>query len=87
MKKIIGIFVVALLGGVAAMGLQQLWHSDAEPKTLEEKQNVHFTSIAGNGVVPAFDFVDIAEHSTPTVVHITTTVELDMLDSLNREKR
>lgn len=73
MKKIIGIFIVALLGGVAAMGLQQIFDKDAEPKTLAEKQNVHFTS--NEEVVPAFDFVDIAEHATPTVVHITTTVE------------
>jgi serine protease Do len=74
-KKIIVIFVVALLGGIATIGLQQMFQSHTEPKTLEERQNMHFTSNAGNAIIPAFDFVAISEQSTPTVVHITTTMQ------------
>jgi serine protease Do len=75
MKKFIGIFVVALLGGIATIGLQQMFQTEAPPKSLQERQSAQFTSNTGKGIIPAFDFVEISEQSTPTVVHITTTIE------------
>jgi len=75
MKKIIGIFAIALLGGVIALSVNNyFFHSKAEPQSIEEKQQVQFTrqeqinNTQGN-------FVEVAERSTPTVVHIKTTVE------------
>jgi len=76
MKKFLGIFAIALLGGAAAMGLQQLFHEEEQPKSLVEKNNVYFTKNQAESLLPAFDFVDVAERTTPAVVHITTTMEV-----------
>jgi len=75
MKKFLGLFIVALLGGVAAIGVQQYFQKDSEPISLEEKQAVRFTNRNATVLEPGYDFVEVAELATPAVVHITTTIE------------
>lgn len=76
MKSGIKIFVIALLGGAAALGINSLFNSANTPQTLEEKQNVHFTNQQDLVNGTQIDFVEVAEMATPTVVHIKTTVEV-----------
>lgn len=75
MKKGISIFVIALLGGLAALGINQMFNSDDSPQTLAEKQQVHFTNQMELSEAGKVDFVDVAELATPAVVHIKTTIE------------
>ncbi len=75
MKKIIGIFSIALVGGLVALGVNNyFFHSKADPQTIEEKQQVQFTKQEQIKTSQG-DFVEVAEKATPTVVHIKTTVE------------
>ncbi len=73
MKKILGILAIAIIGGAAALGINQLFVSYSEPATFEgmQKKHAQFASMfqaKENSV--GFDFVKVAEVSTPAVVHI-----------------
>lgn len=73
MKKYLGFFVMALLGGLVAIGITR-WLDKNDAQTIEEKQQVYF---AGQKTLPdqgRADFVAVSELANPTVVHIKTTI-------------
>ena len=73
MKKVLEIFAIALLGGLVALGINQLFVKYSESGNFEtmQKKNAKFaTIIDGSGSAPSFDFVRVSEISTPAVVHI-----------------
>lgn len=75
MKRLLGIFAIAMLGGVVALSVNNYFFtSSSEPQSIEEKQQVRFTNqeLIENA---QSDFVEVASRATPTVVHIKTTVE------------
>jgi serine protease Do len=78
MKRLLGIFAVALLGGAVALGLNELFFKKTDGTTkkgFEQSQKVYFTNQPQLNDAGRIDFVEVAERSTPTVVHIKTTVE------------
>ena len=73
MKKILGILAIAIIGGMVALGINQLFVSYSTPTDFEgmQKKNAKFASLfesKENSV--GFDFVKVSEVSTPAVVHI-----------------
>lgn len=75
MKKVLGVLVVAGLGGAMALGLNQVFFSKAsKPQSFEEQQKVHFTNQEKISDQPGTNFVAVSEKATPTVVHIKTEV-------------
>ncbi|MBC7425109.1 MAG: trypsin-like peptidase domain-containing protein, partial [Bacteroidia bacterium] len=77
MKKIFGILLIATLGGFIALGLNRIVdNKKANGFEDMQKRNYAFASYsaAKEGLV-GFDFVKVAELSTPTVVHIKSTYE------------
>lgn len=83
MKKVLGIFSIALLGGLVALGINQMVNTYAKPEGFEQmqKRNARFASNyeAGNPNV-GFDFVKVSEVSTPAVVHIKSHFESQKSD-------
>lgn len=78
MKKVLGIFVIALIGGLVALGINQLVSRYSAAGNFEEmqKKNARFASIFENAEAQqGFDFVKVAEVSTPAVVHIKSHFE------------
>ena len=74
MKKTLGIFAIAIIGGLVALGLNALVTKSTQPQTIQEHQAAQFTKSATLADVPSTDFVSVAEIATPSVVHITTTM-------------
>ena len=73
MKRLLGIFAIAMLGGVVALGINNYFFtSSSEPQSIEERQQVRFTNQELIESAQS-DFVEVASRSTPTVVHIKTT--------------
>jgi len=73
MKKAFGIFAIALLGGLVALGISQLFSRYTQAGDFEDMQKRHakFASLfEGSDPHPGFDFVKVSEVSTPAVVHI-----------------
>ncbi|MCX6312005.1 MAG: Do family serine endopeptidase [Bacteroidetes bacterium] len=71
MKKILSVFAIAVMGGVAALGLNQLFF---KPATLAGNANtqtqMHYTNAVSTGA--PIDFRDAAEGTVHAVVHILT---------------
>lgn len=72
MKKYLGLFAVASLGGLAAIGITKLI-DDKQADTFSANYLARYASLNEAGSRP--DFVEVADLVTPTVVHIVTTVE------------
>ena len=73
MKKVLGVLVIAGLGGAMALGLNQVFfNKDSKPQTFEEQQKVHFTNQEKITDQPGINFVAVSAKATPTVVHIKT---------------
>jgi serine protease Do len=75
MKKIIGFFSMAVLGGIVALSINQLFVKKTSPSNFEEMQNKNakfasLLSLSESIGTVGFDFVKVSEVSTPTVVHI-----------------
>ncbi len=72
MKKVIGIFAIAAIGGLVALGINKLVSSQSNNSTFDEmqKRNTKFASMYESPAGIGFDFVKVSESSTPTVVHI-----------------
>lgn len=83
MKKALGIFAIALMGGLVALGINQIFNSYSKPGSFEEmqKRNARFASNY-ESVNPnvGFDFVKVAEVSTPAVVHIKSHFEAQAVE-------
>jgi len=80
-KKIGGIFMVALLGALVALGINRLWNKN-NPNSFEQMQNnAWFTNQKLSGDQVGFDFVSVSELSTPAVVHIKTTMSASVSQS------
>ncbi|MBI3232983.1 MAG: Do family serine endopeptidase [Bacteroidetes bacterium] len=72
-KKIITVVVAAAIGGAAAMGLSKAFDKK-DNMTFEEKQRAFFASLPAGKLSEMPDFVGASALSTPTVVHIKTTI-------------
>lgn len=72
MKKYLGLFAVAGLGGLVAVGVTKLV-DDKHADNFSENYLARYASL--NDATSRPDFVEIADLVTPTVVHIVTTVE------------
>lgn len=72
MRKYLGLFAVASLGGLLAVGITKLIeHKNAD--SFSANYMARYASLNDVGARP--DFVEVADLVTPTVVHIITTVE------------
>jgi len=71
MKKVLGIFAIALVGGLVALGINGIVQRATEPNNFEAMQKKHaiFASNVESGAAVGFDFVKVSEVSTPAVVH------------------
>lgn len=74
MKKVATLLLIAIAGGLIALGINKLTEKD-EPKSVSELQQVQFTNGTALSGAVEVDFVQVAEKATPTVVHIRNTVE------------
>lgn len=72
MKKVFGIFAIAAIGGLVALGINSLVNSESKNSTFDDMQKKHakFASMYESPSGIGFDFVKVSESSTPTVVHI-----------------
>jgi len=77
MKRIIGVFLIAAVGGASALGLNYVFHknpvrADYQPLA----QNVKYVNLPSPGAPEgAIDFTGAAEMTVHTVVHVKTTFE------------
>jgi len=72
MKKVFGIFAIALVGGIVALGINKLTTKNGGSNSFDDmqKRNTKFASMYESPAGVGFDFVKVSESSTPTVVHI-----------------
>ena len=77
MKKVLVIFAIALVGGLVALGINNVVERITEPVSFEAMQKKHaiFASNIESGGNVGFDFVKVSEVSTPAVVHIKSYYE------------
>ncbi|MBT8327249.1 MAG: trypsin-like peptidase domain-containing protein, partial [Bacteroidia bacterium] len=73
-KKGISILAIAIVGGLVALGLNKLMTKEAAPQSFQEHQSAKFTLAEKLSDAPQLDFVSVAEVSTPSVVHIKSTI-------------
>ena len=81
MKKVLGIFAIALCGGLVALGINGVFNNFSDSGSFEEMQAKHskFASlIADDGKGYGFDFVKVSAVSTPAVVHIKSHFDEEM---------
>ena len=74
-KKILGVFGIAILGGLVALGVNRMFGTSEAPQSFTDHQNAKFTLAEKLADVPNVDFVSVADVSTPAVVHIKTTMK------------
>lgn len=76
MKKLFAYLIIALLGGIAAIGVYKLLEPDPVPETVVLPSNpgkqVRYLSTK-DPEVPTFDFTYAAESTLPSVVHIRSS--------------
>jgi serine protease Do len=73
LKKIMTVFLAAVVGGAASIGLSKAFDKEKN-YTFEEKQRAYFASLPASKLSEMPDFVGASALSTPTVVHIKTTI-------------
>ena len=78
MRKYLAFFAVAVLGGLAAIGINNIFNKH-ESQLFDQNYMAKYAALQDNGGRP--DFVDVAQLVTPTVVHIVTTVEQPQADA------
>ncbi len=86
-KKYLIFGMIAVAGGAVALMLNNFFDSK-KGNTFEEKQSSYFkfaSNAEGGLAKPAFDFTKVAEVSTPTVVHIKTTLDAPMKSQGNQQ--
>lgn len=72
MKRYLGLFAVAALGGLAALGINKLLSND-QSSLYQQERMARFAGL--NEMTSRPDFVEVADLVTPTVVHILTKIE------------
>ena len=71
-KKILIVFSIALVGGIAALSLNKLFNKESS-RSISEIQQAYATSGLAVNSVPDINFVEVAGKSVHAVVHIKTT--------------
>lgn len=79
MKKYLGLFAVASLGGLVAVGITKIFDNSSSSTVFTENYAARYASLAEVGKHP--DFVEVADLVTPTVVHILTTIDVQQQPS------
>jgi hypothetical protein len=76
MKKIMSTFLIAALGGFAALGINQYFHHEPSgfDRLTSERLPVQFTSGTTANLANAPDLTSAAEQSVHGVVHVKTLV-------------
>jgi Do/DeqQ family serine protease len=74
MKKVVGLVLVASLGGIVALGVNKLFDRERSSE-FGAMQMARYASLAEAGPGMTQDFTAVSEVVTPTVVHVITTVE------------
>lgn len=75
-KKVLVLIAIGTLGGLIALGLNQMFTEKETSKNFSLHQNAKFTLAEKMSDAPiAFDFVSVSEIATPAVVHIKTLVK------------
>lgn len=81
MKKIIGVFAIASVGGLTALGLNHLISnsSSVQSSQLEYQTPIKYVNLPSNSAAPelAIDFTSAAASSVHSVVNVTTTYPLE----------
>lgn len=72
-KKFVVTILVAAVGGFSGAGIYKLTNKDY--RTIEDKQQVHFTNFAANAPEAAIDFTKAADMTVHAVVHVKTFYE------------
>ena len=78
MKKVLGLFLVAVLGGFTAIATLKALSDDAKPvvQVVENTPPIQYSSLVPN-VPAALDFNAAAERTVNAVVHVRTQTELE----------
>jgi len=87
-KKYLVFGAIAVIGGSVALGLNS-WLNGKKEDSFDRKQSSHFrfaSNAEGSLPAPVFDFVKVAEVSTPTVVYIRTLMESPTTSKGNQEQ-
>jgi Do/DeqQ family serine protease len=72
-KKVLVLIAIGTLGGLIALGFNQLFSEKGTSERFSLHQNAKFTLTEKMSDAPvAFDFVSVSEIATPAVVHIKT---------------
>ena len=79
MKKIIGVFVIASIGGITALGLSGLIEQKSNRQTsqIAYQLPVKYTNMPGAATENTVDFTTAAEMSVHSVVNVKTTYPLE----------
>ena len=76
MKKIVSTLIIAVIGGISAILIEKQLNSDQAISNIKTPQPVPVRFVNNYGSSPAsIDFIQAAEQSVNSVVHIKTTIE------------
>jgi serine protease Do len=77
MKRVIGAFVIAIVGGASALGLNSLFNKNQDhAQYLPAQQSVKYVNLPYSPPEGAIDFRSAAEMSIHAVVHVKTVTEV-----------
>lgn len=80
MKRILSTVLIAVLGGLIALGMYKIFEKPAEITSIEERQQAQFASLKTESMVGSaglVDFTEAAARVTPAVVYIQTTYPMN----------
>jgi serine protease Do len=75
MKKLVGLLLVASLGGLAAVGITKLFEKD-HTSEFQALQMARYAGLKEQSLSMGQDFTSVSEVVTPTVVHVLTTLDV-----------
>lgn len=80
MKRILSTVLIAVLGGLVALGMYKIFERPGEVTSIEERQQAQFASLKATPMVGSaglVDFTEAAARVTPAVVYIQTTYPMN----------
>ena len=80
MKRILSTVLIAVLGGLVALGMYKIFEKPGNVTSIEERQQAQFASLKTPSMVGSagsVDFTEAAARVTPAVVYIQTTYPMN----------
>lgn len=80
MKRILSTVLIAVLGGLIALGMYKIFERPGKVTSIEERQQAQFASLKSPSMVGSagsVDFTEAAARVTPAVVYIQTTYPMN----------